>query len=351
MNNIKKHVLYVASLTLGTAIMVQAALPLLEAPAANVTEKWVNGSGGWGVKDLSAAPTNIPVNCWVTNQLKIQRSAAQMSAPKIEQVVGGTNASNARYTGDYALKSIDAVTFDVRTAGLVYNPLFVFKFIKEGVTNSCWQYASANIPMDTSSNWVHVSIPMAFSTTWMNSDYYPEQETPASAGTVFDQDKKNIVEIMFNVASPKTIRTSEQFAVTNLKLIGPWGGPFTNGVPVAWLAENGFTNVAAALQDTDGDGQLNNVEFLASTNPNDSNDVFKVTIAWNAHGKPVLRWKENNTSARYDLLEGTDMSDTNSFKGKIGMTDIQGSGTQKEVEVDAAQVTGPRFYKIQVRVP
>lgn len=349
MKKVKHYLLCLAAITAGGASVGLSALPALDTPTANLTEKWTTNSENWGLKD-GFSPTNPPANCWYTNQLSVTRYASTNSLPKLDQVAGGTNASNSRFVGNYALKQIEAVEFDVMTAGLVYNPNLVFKFIKLGTTNSTWVYRSATIPRDTAGTWTRVVIPMAFSTVWANTDYFGSAPTPASAESTFNEDKGNIVELMVQVVSPKKIPLDEVVSISNMKLIGPWGGPFTNGVSAAWLAENGL-DLDSILKDSDNDGQLNKYEFLASTNPNDSNDVFRVEIGRNSSGRPVLKWKENNRYAKYDLLEGTDLNDPSTFKTNAAFFNMQGSGTQKEAEVSASEVTGPRFYKIQVRVP
>lgn len=343
------NVMVSAAVLLGFAMGGLCALPSPDVPTANLTEKWPTNGNNWGLKN-GLNPAGAPVNCWTSNALSIVRVVSASTLPKVDQIFGGTNASGGQFVGDYNLKKIESVEFDVRAAGLTSNPEFVFSYTKAGFTNLSWIYRSTSIPCETSSNWVHVSIPLAFSTTWINGNYYwGPAPTPVEAETIFNEDKGNVVGLKIQVYSPRNILTNEEFSITNLKLVGPWGGPFTNGISVAWLQENGL-DIVNALQNKDNFGRPLDLAFFACTDPNDPNDVFRVEIGRNSEGKPVLKWKEGNRYAKYDLLEGTDLTDVNTFQKVPGFQDMQGSGTQKEVSVDAAQVTGPRFYKIQVNV-
>jgi len=322
--------------------IVQAALPALDTPTANLTERWQTNASGWVVKDMTTHATR---SGWVSNAFAIRYGDSQNAIPPAESIYGSTNASSGGFAGNYSKNKIEAITFDVNTygfpppdRGVINNPIFFF----HGGGGERWIYLSDVIPCDTYSNWVNVTIPMLYSASWVGAD-------SMTGGVNFAVSKTNVTDIGV-LARQLMNMPANQCMVRNVKLVGPWGGPFTNGVSVAWLSENGLS-LANAINNTDNFGRPLLVEFLASTDPNNTNDVFRVEIGRNSDGKTVLKWKENNKYARYDLLEGTDLSDPGSFTNKSGYSNMQGSGTQKVAEVDGNMVSGPRFYKIQVRVP
>ena len=202
-------------------------------------------------------------------------------------------------------------------------------------------YKSDVIPCDTYSNWVNVTIPLVYSGLWYCGG--------AAGPDAFLASKNAVTEIGVQVRQFCNM-SANQCAIRNVKLTGPWSGPFTNGVSAAWLVENGL-NLSNAEQNKDKFGRPLLVSFLACTNPNDSNDVFRVEISQNPDGKTVLKWKENNKYARYDLLEGSDLNDPASFSTNSNYANMSVSGTQKVAVVDGGMVTGPRFYKVLITVP
>lgn len=326
--NIKMKLL-VVGLVSGGAWGAMAVEPVLEVPTANLTEKWTTNSSGWLVKNV----LDSTASCWNTSGvLVVSHPAASLQSPITEYIFGSTNASGAGFSGDYS--RMESISFDVRTKDISYTPSFYFK-TKNNIT---WYYKLTEVPLNTTPEWMKVTVPLSFSANWLSSSID------------FEGDKTNICEIGIINKTSKLTGKPVQIEVDNMKVVGPWGGPFTNGVSIAWLIENGI-DIDKSLLDSDQDGQNNSLEFLASTDPNNSNDLFRVEIGRNAQGVPVLKWKENNKYAKYDLLEGTDLSDTNTFKLKPGWVGMQGSGGQKECAVAGEAVTGARFYKVQINVP
>jgi hypothetical protein len=136
-----------------------------------------------------------------------------------------------------------------------------------------------------------------------------------------------------------------QVVIDNVKLIGPWGNSMVNGVvPMAWLLENNL-NESDVVGDVDGDGFSNVAEYLAGTDPHNSNSVFTVEIGRNELGKTVVKWKDNRY-VLFDLYESTNLSA--GFTAVEGQTGIQGTGSTREVQVED-EASGAHFYKVQIR--
>jgi len=304
----------------------------------------VTNAAGWVVKDMSTDTTR---DGWISNGIAVRYDAAQNMFPITDAIVGGVNASGGRFAGNYTNCNIEAIAFEVNAYGIPAfddygnknNPLFYFHDGKR----YRWIYDSDVIPCDTFSNWVNVTIPLSFSSNWAG-------ECGLTGSDAFKASKSTVSDIGIQVQQFKNM-SANQCAIRNIKLIGPWGGPFTNGVSLAWLVENGL-DITNALRGADNFGRPLRVEFLACTDPNDSNDVFKVEISRNEQGNSVLKWKQNNKYAHYDLLEGTDLTDVKSFKVKSDLVSMKDAGgTQRVAEVDGSLITGPRYYRVQISAP
>ena len=339
----RHYITIIGAIYIASTVALWSALPALDSPAVNVTERWKTNSQGWVIKDVLTDSTR---DGWISNAFVVSHGVASNMFATAEMILAATNASSGWFSGNYTNCRIESISFEVNSFGIppfdkwgsFNNPRLLFY----DISRVRWVYNDNVIPCDTFSNWVSVTIPFDYSSKWIGNG-------AATGSEAFASSKAAVSDVGILIMQPQNM-VSNKCAIRNFKLNGPWNGPFTNGVSVAWLAEHGL-DMSNALNNTDKYGRPLDVEFLACTDPNDTNDVFKVEIARNEQGKTILKWKENNKYARYDLLEGTDLTDSNTFVGKVGLVDMQGSGTQKVAEVGAAAVTGPRFYKIQIRMP
>jgi hypothetical protein len=101
----------------------------------------------------------------------------------------------------------------------------------------------------------------------------------------------------------------------------------SNGTPFSWLKDNNLvadTNNtasydAAAQADTDGDGFDNGQEYIADSDPNNSNSFFRITVADSA-----MNW--HSATGRVYTVKGT-TSLTNTFSVITNFTGIAGNLT------------------------
>ncbi len=301
---------------------------------ANLTERWTSSDAGWVVKDEVASTTRA-VN-WTNGAVGVKFSATAIEAvPKTEivRVAGAQGASSGCFVGNYNLNKIESVSFDVQTANLKKKPKFYF--ISSG--GSKWYVNLVDVPESTGVIWQRKVIPFVFSDAWTTdrSLAYRKLEN-------FEADKADVVEI--GVLAERYTYPAQQIFIDNMKLIGPWLGSFTNDMSVAWLQEN---NLSPSEIDSDGDGFSNASEFLAGTNPNDSNSFFRVTIERNAAGKMVVKWDENKY-VLFDLLQSENLGDSGSFRAVANATDLQGSGAQRAIEVIDSGA-GVKFFKVLIK--
>ncbi|MBU6411302.1 MAG: hypothetical protein KGR98_13030, partial [Verrucomicrobia bacterium] len=72
-----------------------------------------------------------------------------------------------------------------------------------------------------------------------------------------------------------------------------------NGLPIAWLLLNfGTTNISANADPT-GKGMTITQDYLAGTDPNNSNDVFRITSVARAGDQTTLDWSSKSNRAYY----------------------------------------------------
>jgi hypothetical protein len=302
----------------------------LEKPTANLTERFVTASG-W-----TAAADALVVAGWTTNEcLAVQYATRNPAAnmPQIAKVMCGANASSGIFSGD--LSKMDAVSVDVRKKDLLYVPSLN---LVSG-SGAKWSYSLDAVSAMANDVWTTITLPVAFNADTSKCWSAPNGRTAQD----FAADITNVVEIAFSTLRDGNGNYAQSFEVDNVKLIGPWGTNLVGGIPIAWAYEYGLTNNldTVSTNDADHDGFNNFAEFLAGTNPTDSNSFFRVEIGRNQDGALVVKWNDNK-NMKYTLLESTDLVNFGT------VTSRQGSGTQQSVMVNGADVTGVRFYKVQI---
>lgn len=128
-------------------------------------------------------------------------------------------------------------------------------------------------------------------------------------------------------------------------------GPLApNGLPIAWLLANfGTTNVNANA-DPDHDGMSNQQEYLAGTDPNNSNSLLRITSQSFAFGgtNASLTW-DSVTNRFYYLQKNPDLATTNWTDSGLGLvTPSVGAST---TDVFADTNAPARFYRVQAVRP
>jgi len=306
---------------IGTALGLQ-----LDKPTANLTEKWTTNSAGWNVSGSLSG--------WTNGAMKIGFPVQVDDVGASYSLSGSTNASSGAFFGNYQNKSIDALSFRASAVNLTMTPVLYFN----AASGRTWQ---KTLSSNFGSTWTTNLIPLVYSSGWTISP-------PWTNEVYFSRDLTNIVEVGFRLTrGPNGSTNAQSFTVDNMKLVGPWGGPFTtNGVSLAWVVENGLTNDLASIDsdDNDHDGFSNAAEYLAGTDPNNSNSFFKIEIVRNDNGQMVVRWT-GNRYVKYDLLEASSLGGTNPFTPK--MTNIAAVAAQEVVVGDDG--VGPKFYKVQIK--
>jgi len=118
-----------------------------------------------------------------------------------------------------------------------------------------------------------------------------------------------------------------------------------DGLPDVWEEEyfGGPTN-AEAQSDADGDGMTNLSEFIAGTNPLDSQSRLECQLIIEPGGGVLVRFG-TVTGRRYRVEYKDDLAATATWEPL--MDDIEGDGTVKNVPDLLA--TGQRFYRVKVR--
>ena len=122
-----------------------------------------------------------------------------------------------------------------------------------------------------------------------------------------------------------------------------------NGLPIAWELTNFGTTGVNANADPDGDGISNLQEYLAGTNPNDSNSVLQITAYATAPTGTTnaLTWTSVLTRF-YHVEESLNLGTTNWYDSSLGLISPDGGFTTRDVIDTNAAI---RFYRIRAVRP
>jgi hypothetical protein len=127
----------------------------------------------------------------------------------------------------------------------------------------------------------------------------------------------------------------------------PQGNRAPNGLPIAWLLTYfGTTNVDANA-DPDGDGMSNWEEYLAGTNPADSNDVLRITYVSRNGGSnnTTLHWTSKPTRS-YAIQSSPSLS------GGLAWLDAASAGFGANSATFSTGMTNrAEFYRIRAYRP
>jgi len=301
-----------------------AQLSALEKPAANLTEKWGTNSSGW----ITSSDSGGAICGWTNGSMVINCLQQTLGSgfQGTFKLIARSSASGGIFLGDYS--KIEAVSFEANLNGVLLSPRFYF----QSTSGNVWSFPVMNLCENGRKS--AVTIPLVNSSNWQGYK-----------GADFNSDKSNITEVGFEFIRGQDALSPQDFSVDNFKLVGPWGGPWSNGVPLAWVMEYGLTNgfATVGLADNDGDGYSNTAEFLAGTSPIDSNSFFKIEIARNSAGKMVVKWN-GNRDVNYELREANSPNALFSTKTNISPTTVK----VQEIVVDQND-SDKKFFKVSIQ--
>jgi len=173
------------------------------------------------------------------------------------------------------------------------------------------------------------------------------------------------VTLIFSLTKIRAVGGSGDFHIENLQLfevsgigtawLDAYRGSSIHTLPAAnplrvWLATYNLPSDGSVdYVDSDGDGMNNWQEYLAGTDPTNSNSVFRVTSGATVSGEGfILRWP-SISNRFYDLSRATNLlMGTNSFSILPSASNMPTTPTVNSY-TDAVQGVGPYFYRIDVR--
>ena len=106
-----------------------------------------------------------------------------------------------------------------------------------------------------------------------------------------------------------------------------------------------YADKGGASQDADGDGQTNEVEWLAKTHPRNAADHFKIATSTRTASGFKIRWQARE-GVNYRIMVSTDLSSW------VELSNSRVTGAGAEVErIDPDPPAGGKFYRVEVLQP
>lgn len=276
-------------LQIAVAVVMESVALTAQAATVQLPESWTNNNlAGWTNQDLSITPAPLTVEA---QALKLVFAPGDFNLYSTV-VMASTNASGARFVGDYFAGGVADITFRLRCVyqlDVETNAPTTQLWFYNDKTSRLWKYPIASPPTGV---WTTVTVPIEYSLF--------STESSNNQWSAFLEDVTNMswVGVWFACNAPKA---TETFQIDDFQLLGPgveyatWIGQYPEGTGIG--GRHRFPH-----GDLDGDGISNWDEWTAGTEADDSNDVFRLRIdAPDITGGPVkLSW-DAKTARRYSL--------------------------------------------------
>ena len=323
-------------MTMNTKQVLSAIAGLLaglacQAATVNEPESWTNGTiAGWVGYDLINETTKAASDFAVdSGALKLRYLPQSVSLPPDECVFkADSGASGGRFTGSYLDVAVMAVSFKIRCD----LPSPVTLLIQNDTSHRRWRY---DLGTPVTGQWVTLTAPVS-----------PEALKLINGTqdwSTFQQDLANVSWIGVEVIRNPSLNLQFE-RLDDFQLVGA-GPEFT-----AWI--QGYSGGSAWRRellpdgDLDKDGADNFSEWIAGTDPNDSNTEFRVSVDIGDDGSVTVKWPSAAGRLyqvyRADKVEGP--------YAPVG-AEVAATAPENRYTDGTASAAAPVFYKVTVRKP